>query len=722
MWVTYVRLFLRDEGGEQCYDRNKYILSMQSWLTSEHPLSFHVAAFAFAVLALITTFVSHGLAQETTSGTGDPAMATCSYSYSDWGSCQSEGQRYRTVTGTTPTGCVASTAPDIQDSCSYTAPTCSYTYSEWGSCQSNARQTRALVSTTPTGCNASTKPVLERSCTFIDTTTTTAIVTACSYTYSDWGSCQSEGKRYRSVTSTSPSGCVTSTSPTTQDSCTYTATENTGTTDTLFTIGGTTTESSGGTAGTTGEQCTYSYSSWAACQSNNKRQRFLSGKAPFGCVEYTKPVLEQSCVYDVVSGTTVAAGDTVDTTTHTTTTLQPTSDTETVNTGGTTPIFVFASVTDGQAWRDTVNILGQVSGAEAVEYYLVPVGSNTYRYIGSGRLEESKWRLSFRSTDIPNGEYYLRAKIKNQYGEYGSGQRRIQVLNQSTLLSAAQQSNSVEFRPVDESELRRRAFLVALTEEITKTDKQFQSVSAVPTEQKKQIMTYCEDRPEQCFPERDSDHDGLSDIDEIRFGTDPKGADSDWDGFIDGDEVKNGFDPAKYSPGDQSDRIVFESPKSAGEVKKNYVVETVVMKSDASGKSKMQLSGKGLPNSFVTIYIYSDPIVLTVKTDGDGNWTYELDKELGDGTHEAYVAITDNTGKITGKSEPIAFVKTAQAVTVIPTVDAATAVNARSVVEKRTGRDLLFIAAIIIAAVAIALSVIGFVRHRHVQKELMYLS
>jgi hypothetical protein len=43
--------------------------------------------------------------------------------------------------------------------------------------------------------------------------------------------------------------------------------------------------------------------------------------------------------------------------------------------------------------------------------------------------------------------------------------------------------------------------------------------------------------------EMDSDEDGLTDADEIGYGTDPDNADSDDDGFSDGDEIAQGADP-----------------------------------------------------------------------------------------------------------------------------------------------------------------------------------
>ncbi|MFC1663061.1 Ig-like domain-containing protein [Patescibacteria group bacterium] len=72
-------------------------------------------------------------------------------------------------------------------------------------------------------------------------------------------------------------------------------------------------------------------------------------------------------------------------------------------------------------------------------------------------------------------------------------------------------------------------------------------------------------------------------------------------------------------------------------------------------KPYVVLRGVGPPNSIVTLYIYSNPLVVTTKTDDDGNWTYIVDKPLEEGRHEVYVTITDDTGKVTEKGNPLAF-------------------------------------------------------------------
>jgi hypothetical protein len=77
------------------------------------------------------------------------------------------------------------------------------------------------------------------------------------------------------------------------------------------------------------------------------------------------------------------------------------------------------------------------------------------------------------------------------------------------------------------------------------------------------------------------------------------------------------------------------------------------------------LSGHAAPNTTVLLYVYSYvPMVLTTTTDENGNYTYDLADNVVDGEHTAYVAVTDDTGKIMKKSEPLAlFVKGAIAAT-----------------------------------------------------------
>ena len=195
---------------------------------------------------------------------------------------------------------------------------------------------------------------------------------------------------------------------------------------------------------------------------------------------------------------------------------------------------------------------------------------------------------------------------------------------------------------------------------------------------------------------RDTDGDGLSDAEELRLGTNPLVADTDGDGFGDGEEVKKGFNPLKSAASDRGDKVVFESPKekrisNTASEDKQLRVEKVERVRKEDGTAVTKFSGKGVPNSVLTLYVYSDPIVVTVKTDADGNWSYELDRDIEDGRHEVYIAVTDATGRISSQSSPIPFVKTAEAVSVGAASDLDREVRGNQSPIERAGTEFIFV-------------------------------
>lgn len=166
----------------------------------------------------------------------------------------------------------------------------------------------------------------------------------------------------------------------------------------------------------------------------------------------------------------------------------------------------------------------------------------------------------------------------------------------------------------------------------------------------------------------DTDGDGISDFDEVTlYKTDPLRADTDNDGFTDGAEVIRG-----YNPNDATVEAImaYESPKTAIGVTvtdKLRVVDVApeieLSTADKPEVVRATIKGVGLPNSFVTLYIFSTPTIVTVRTEADGSFVYTFSKELEDGEHQVFVALTDNTGAILAQSEPFTFIKRAQAFT-----------------------------------------------------------
>ena len=72
-------------------------------------------------------------------------------------------------------------------------------------------------------------------------------------------------------------------------------------------------------------------------------------------------------------------------------------------------------------------------------------------------------------------------------------------------------------------------------------------------------------------------------------------------------------------------------------------------------KDAIIFSGKAKPNSTIYLYIFSDPIIVSVKADENGNWQYILDRPLDTGKHESYVLIEDSSTKEVLRTEAKSF-------------------------------------------------------------------
>ncbi len=211
---------------------------------------------------------------------------------------------------------------------------------------------------------------------------------------------------------------------------------------------------------------------------------------------------------------------------------------------------------------------------------------------------------------------------------------------------------------------------------------------------------------------KDSDQDGVTDFDEINlYETDPLVADSDNDGFNDGIEILSGYDPRNAS----TEAVVeYESPKKAGVVREDlFVIESITTLTPDSALSSNKktpeavISGRALPNSFVTLYVFSNPVVVTVKTDADGNWSYRFDKEIADGTHEVYVGVTDNAGRVVAKSEPVRFVKTAEAFTPVDAAENVAVAQTETQKSLISSSSVLLIASVSVVAIGLILILLG---------------
>ena len=212
---------------------------------------------------------------------------------------------------------------------------------------------------------------------------------------------------------------------------------------------------------------------------------------------------------------------------------------------------------------------------------------------------------------------------------------------------------------------------------------------------------------------QDSDKDGVSDFDEVViYKTDPYETDTDTDGYTDGAEIISGFDPLDDTA---ESTVTYESPQDNGVFREDLLtvdnIEPIMSEEQVTATTTNQLAavltGKGLPNSFVTLYVFSAPVIVTVKTDADGAWRYRFDKELEDGEHNVYVGITDNAGRIVAKSKPLTFIKEAQALTPVQAASLETVVTTEDSSALLTGYIFYTIVSISVVAIGLVLIFLG---------------
>lgn len=212
-----------------------------------------------------------------------------------------------------------------------------------------------------------------------------------------------------------------------------------------------------------------------------------------------------------------------------------------------------------------------------------------------------------------------------------------------------------------------------------------------------------------CGGDADPDIDGLSNNDEYRFGTDPNNADTDKDGYVDASEIQNQKNPLVAGLEGNDDSMEIQNPSESNVSDEGiYKVTSVETVGGNKNEKISKLSGKGLPNTYVNIYIYSDPIVMSVKTDKDGNWSYVIDRPLELGNHEVYVAVTSNTGHIIAKSNLFAFAQTAEAAVPLSS-PGDTEKRAPSPVKSRMGQGYLLVGMLSLVGIALAVISIGLI-------------
>jgi len=551
------------------------------------------------------------------------------WKYDAWSAC-ANGKQYRARTLVFDCPGVSSVPERTEQTCAIeienneepketTASTsCYYKFSEYGACL-NGKQIRTVLSSYPEGCIDKLKEPLEKTC----------VPVSCSYKYSEWGECK-DGKKTRNVVSTYPEGCTPGT-PDVETSCKI-------------------------VCGDKDWQC----DDWSSCGSEGTQYRKCS--LPETCTTssvLTSPQTTRDCLY--VSP--IAVTPEVETPTTEVKTEEPLPE-ECLKVGwfikNDCEIYLYHSRIVSDCRDSGLNTQDQCR-----EYFLNKYG----KPLKCQGLSENSCNSLINNVILSDLKNVITAEVKEKLVEVSGQSATVDVQNRTITVeimnpSVVGQPESI--KETKEVKMETLPIVSSTPEQIsvslisTETNNDQQSLSPV-------AMAF------------DTDGDGLTDDMEKRLGTNLNNKDTDSDGYSDDEELRMGTDP--LNPSAKKTNVVLsgidkalvngktlEQPKYVvAAASASLMVDSVAtVKTEDATNGNLKFEGKAKPNQVITLYIYSTmPIVVTVQADANGNWTYELDKTMVDGTHEVYVAVNNDEGKIVETSLPTPFfIQEAQAVTV----------------------------------------------------------
>ncbi len=373
----------------------------------------------------------------------------------------------------------------------------------------------------------------------------------------------------------------------------------------------------------------WSCTDWSSCV-NNVQTR--SCTQVINCQGGYTPSSQRSC--------STSQGDNLNSSSDISSDITITNQQQPINTNSsndtTMPTVAMTIPKEGDIITGSVTLTAKVVGAIKGLDFLWDLANSssvndTNVLIGAGRpiaTNSQIWEKSWDTSQTPDGNYYVYARLEDQNGKFYL-------------------SNKVSITVDHELDI--------------------------------EIPPSASDEPDDTT---DTDNEGVPDVIENEVGTNINDPDSDNDQETDYKEIINEKNPVGTGTLDtlvkegkltqekiieiktKLQQIAFDEPANSGTTNEKLLkVLTIKNVSEKIGENKLAISGTGPPNTYLKIFIYSTPIVVTTKTDVNGNFHYVLDKNLLDGKHEAYVTVTDKTGKIKEKSQPYSFfIKRAQAV------------------------------------------------------------
>ncbi|MFC1686984.1 thrombospondin type 3 repeat-containing protein [Patescibacteria group bacterium] len=296
--------------------------------------------------------------------------------------------------------------------------------------------------------------------------------------------------------------------------------------------------------------------------------------------------------------------------------------------GAQQPSISFVSPNDGAKVQGTVNIVASVANVtqSEIQEVVFSVESRTVWYTMGQATQGSSgdnWTHQWNTTSLPDGTVFGVMRLYLSNGTiYGTEVRAFTIANTSDGSADDTQTNTNSGESNTNS-------IVSNTNEgddSSGANTNYDSSPAPPTGR----------------PPKDSDNDGIADVEEKKRGTDPN--------------RPGAIVPPRRTYTSRPSAHPLTSGVEDDTLRVTKVTGPGIISSGEETENSYKFYGTGIPAEFLSLFIYSEnPIVIPVQTNALGLWQSDANFLLEIGDHSAYVALLNNNGDVEQKSAPFAF-------------------------------------------------------------------
>lgn len=292
------------------------------------------------------------------------------------------------------------------------------------------------------------------------------------------------------------------------------------------------------------------------------------------------------------------------------------------------PDISFVSPNDGTKVQGTVNIVASVANATQSEIQEVVFSVESRKvWYTMGRAAQGSggdnWTYSWNTTSLPDGVVFGVMRLYLSDGTiYGTEVRAFTIANTSDESTEDTQTNT-------NSGVSNTNSILSNTNEVNDSSDENTDEGLNPV-------------PLTGRPPKDSDNDGIADIEEKKRGTDPNRP-----GAIVPPRRTYTSRPSAHplTSGVENDTLRVTKVTGPG----------IISSAEEAGDS-YKFYGTGTSFEYLSLFIYSEnPVVLPVQVSSLGLWQSDANFLLEIGDHSAYIALLDDNGDVELKSAPFAF-------------------------------------------------------------------